>query len=218
MSALCTFQIRGVCQIEILRRMARRSVVMHNAEPAHRVQLRSRSPSAASGVDVAFASTCESTQQEENMKRNVWIGGLAAIVLAYGGIGIAQTTGGTADQKSSGGTVTVSGCLARADEAGGATGTTGTTAATPPSSSASSASDHYVLKNAKSGSSSPSSSTTTSTPSPAGTSGSTYMLEGKTSDLKSHVGEQVEISGKIMNDSSSRSSSPTSAAGGTSSS
>ena len=155
------------------------------------------------------------------MKRNVWIGGLAAIVLTYGGLAAAQTAGSaTSDQKSSGSTMTITGCLARADEAGGATGTTGSTA-TPPSSSASSSTDKFVLKNAKSGSSSPSSSTTTATPpSTTGTSGSTYMLEGKTSDLKMHVGHQVEITGKLAGDSSStsRSSTSTSAAGATSSS
>src|SRR5439155_23134793 len=57
------------------------------------------------------------------MKRTVWIGGVAAIALVCGGWTAAQTSQtSSTSQASSSGTVTVTGCLARADDSTGTTG------------------------------------------------------------------------------------------------
>jgi hypothetical protein len=152
------------------------------------------------------------------MKRQVWTGGIAAVALACGVSLAAQTPAAT--QSGTPSTVTVTGCLQRGNSMSGTTGTTGSaTSGTSAASASASASDHFMLTNAKMGSGSSSttgaagSATTgttgsgTSATGAAGssTSGASYVLEGSTSDLSSHVGHEIEVRGKI--DSSSTGSS-----------
>jgi hypothetical protein len=49
-----------------------------------------------------------------------------------------------------------------------------------------------------------------------GTSGSAYMLEGNTSELRNHIGEQVEVTGRIEGSSSMGGGSGASGSGSTS--
>ncbi|HEY2908488.1 MAG TPA: hypothetical protein VGJ29_21455 [Vicinamibacterales bacterium] len=140
------------------------------------------------------------------MKRQIWTSGVAAAALAFG-VSMAAQTSSTA-QTASPGTVTVTGCLQRGDSAGGATGTSGSAT----SSSAASSSDKFVLANAHMGSGA--SSTPGATGATTGTSGSAtsssgssmsgakYELEGSATELKDHVGHEVEIKGRIENSSS----------------
>jgi hypothetical protein len=92
----------------------------------------------------------------------------------------------------------VTGCLqpAQAGLAGG--GAAGGSAAS--STSRSSDADRFVLTNAMMGSGSRTSSPAAGAGAGAGASagsGTTYMLEGKTSDLRKHVNQQVELTGRL---------------------
>jgi hypothetical protein len=149
--------------------------------------------------------------------RNVWIGGVAALALAWtAGVG-AQTTAspGTSANQAGQGTVTVVGCLKPAEAMGGATGTSGSTA-TGTSSTAGS-SDRFMLTNARTGSASSAqtgtSGTTTAGTTTAGTTAGTtstasrpetasgsmasYTLDGNASELRPHLNHQVEITGRL---------------------
>ena len=78
---------------------------------------------------------------------------------------------------------TVTGCLQRS-AASGATGTAGTAGAA--------AMTPFILTSAM-----PSGSAGASTPSAAGTTGSTYGLDGVSTELTPHVGHKVEITGTL---------------------
>jgi hypothetical protein len=129
------------------------------------------------------------------MRGNVWIGCAVAFTLCSIGVA-AQTSSTASDQKKD--TITVNGCLETGDVAGGTVGTTG---------SATTAGDHFKLTHAMTGTASTSSTTkpSTATSSTTGTSGSTYVLEGDSSDLRKHVNHQVEITGRLDMASSSTS-------------
>jgi len=145
------------------------------------------------------------------MNMNVWSSSIAAMALVTGAaVAAAQepTSGSAAStQHSDKNMITVSGCL---QEVGGA-------------GSSTSASKQFVLTNAtmSSSSASPSASTTPSTPpstSSAAATGTTYQLDGSSSELRPHVNHQVQITGRLDNKgsgspSSSSSSSSTSTSG-----
>jgi hypothetical protein len=149
--------------------------------------------------------------------RNVWIGGIGALALAWtAGVG-AQTTAspGTSANQAGQGTVKIVGCLKPADAMGGATGTSGSTA--PGTSSTAGGSDRFMLTNARMGSESSAQTgtsgtttagtttagTTTGTTSTASRSGTasgsmaSYTLDGSASELRPHLNHQVEITGRL---------------------
>jgi hypothetical protein len=150
------------------------------------------------------------------MTKQVWMS--ACVAVAFAGVGLAaQTTAGQTGQstrsgKGSANTVTVTGCLKSGEQSGTAGGTTSGTA-TSGSTSASrsgSARGHFMLTNVQQGSSSTTG--TTGTPSTtSGTSGtaSSYMLEGRESELQKHVGHKVEITGTVESSKSGMSGSKT---------
>jgi hypothetical protein len=152
----------------------------------------------------------------------------SAAVLAAQGPG--QTTpqpgrsGGSTDtrpaQSSESGTVTLTGCLQRAD--GSSTGAGSSSASGASASGASATGASFILTDASMGSGSGSSAsgstgagaagTTgssaagaagTSGSSAAGRSGSTYMLDGSASELSSHVNKRVQVTGTMASGSSS---------------
>jgi len=124
--------------------------------------------------------------------QKIVIGAALAFALASGAA--AQQTGSTtsSSQQGQGKEVKVTGCLQSAQAGlGGATTSSG---------------DRFILTNAMMSSGSSSTSTggaTTTKPSTGagatsstGT-GTTYLLEGKTSDLRQHLNQQVEVTGKL---------------------
>lgn len=138
--------------------------------------------------------------------QNIVIG--AALAVALGSTAIAQQSSSTQsdrDNRQSGNTITVTGCLqpAQAGLAGG--GAAGGGAAS--STSRSSEGDRFMLTNAMTGAGSRSESTSPGERAGAGagasaSSGTTYMLEGKTDDLRKHVNQQVEVTGRLQSASS----------------
>jgi hypothetical protein len=163
------------------------------------------------------------------MMRTTWIGG-AIVALTCAGVAAQTTQPPTPTERSSSSAqaVTFSGCLQRADASSGATGTTGT-AAGGATAGAASGSDRFVLQNAQkaSGSSSAGGATaggttaggttagTTGASSSAGGSGTTYQLEGNASELRNHVGHQVEVTGRLDSSMSGSGSTAGATAGGT---
>jgi hypothetical protein len=133
------------------------------------------------------------------MKRTVW---MAAVIACATTLGVAAQTPSTTTSKAMDNTadkITVTGCLQE-----GSRSSTGTT------SSASTTSGTYILANATTGSGSASTTAgTTSSPTTAGTTGTTgattagstapvsYVLDGRDSDLKNHVGHRIEVSGTL---------------------
>jgi hypothetical protein len=143
------------------------------------------------------------------MKRHTWTA--AAFAVALGCVVATAQTPSTQSAAKSGDTITVVGCLADNTTPGSATGTSGTTT---PSSTA----GKFILNNATMGSASGSSTagtSGTSTPSSASSSmGKSYILEGTESDLKTHVGHKVEITGTTTDSSSSSAAATPSAPAG----
>ena len=145
--------------------------------------------------------------------RGVWTGATLAIAL-----GCAVTLAGQATsqhQPSSSAaqqTITVSGCLQKGDSTESATGTSGTSSS---GASARVSARRWMLVNATestAGSSATSPSSSSSSSHPTGTSGASYVLEGKTDELAAHAGHKVEITGAPAPASAS-SSSPSSSSG-----
>jgi hypothetical protein len=141
---------------------------------------------------------------------------LTAVCVAVAMIGLAAqdqaASSANRDQSASRdqNTITLTGCLAKGDSLG-ATGTTGTT----PPASRTTTSGQFVLNNAKMGSAT----STTAAPGgttagAAGTSGSSYILDGPESDFTRHVGHKVEITGTIDKSASSTPPSATATAPG----
>jgi len=126
------------------------------------------------------------------MKKTLWIGFICVLAIACSDKAAknAQQSGADNQMTAQGGT-TLIGCLARADESSGSVGTSGS--APPPANDASSsapAADRFVLRQA-----SPSASGSAG----VGTSGSTlfYALDGDTADLRNHLGQKVEVNGRL---------------------
>jgi hypothetical protein len=120
--------------------------------------------------------------------------------------------------------ITVVGCLQHAE--GSSTGATGTAGSTTPGSPASrmpagSGNASFILTNASPAGASPSSAPSSAAGSPAGTSGTkgtTYVLEGSSSDLSAdNTGKRVEVKGTLAMSSSSAAGSPAGAPGGSAS-
>jgi hypothetical protein len=135
--------------------------------------------------------------------QNIVIG--AALAAALGSTAVAQQPSSTQsdrDTRQGRSTVTITGCLqpAQAGLAGG--GAAGGGAAS--STSRSSEGDRFMLTNATMGSGSRSDSAAPAAGAGAGagaaagaSTGTSYMLEGKTSDLRKHVNQQVEVTGRL---------------------
>jgi hypothetical protein len=157
------------------------------------------------------------------MKKATIIGVGMAIAVVFGVELAAQSsqTPSATQSTASAQTITVTGCLQRADQTPGATGTAGSTAG-GATASGRAAADRFVLQNAsigKGASSGATSSTAQPPTSTAGTAGMakpSYALEGHESDLRPHAGHQVEITGTL--ESASSSSTSTTAPAGTTSS
>jgi len=134
------------------------------------------------------------------MNRTAWIAcSFAAITIACGGDAAKTAQQSSADNKATAqGSITVAGCLARADEMPGSIGTSGSgsTPTNPPASGASTATppagtERFVLRQAQPSGASASSAVGTSG------SGSSYMLEGDVAELRNHAGQQVEVLGRV---------------------
>ena len=134
------------------------------------------------------------------MNKSAWIlASFAAITIACGGDAAKTAQQSGADNKATAaGSITVAGCLARADEMPGSVGTSGggSTPANPPASGTSTAAppaatERFVLRQALP--------VGTSASSAVGTSGSasSYALDGDVAELRSHAGQQVEVLGRV---------------------
>jgi hypothetical protein len=134
------------------------------------------------------------------MRTGVWIGCALAFTVASIGIGAQAPSSASSDQASKN-TITVTGCLQSGDQ-GGTVGTTGSATKN----------EHFTLTHATMGPASSSSSSATTPPpaasSTSGTTGSTYVLEGDSSDLQKHVNQQIEVTGKLEPASSTSSPNP----------
>src|SRR5688572_15316407 len=129
--------------------------------------------------------------------RTLWIGA-AVLVLAAGCNRDARDGSVLDNDNDRQARITVTGCL-QAGEQG--------LASREPNAASRSAEgvDRFVLANATPASASPSSEATQPSTSATAATGPLYILEGKTDELRTHVGQQVEITGKP---SDNRSSSP----------
>ena len=179
------------------------------------------------------------------MKRNVWIGSVAAMAIAYSGGIAAQSSNAQGNRnQSSQNIITVTGCLQQADRmSSGTTGseTTSTADSTSTSKSPSSGSDRFILTNASMGSDSSSTTTapestrsntqsspastatstsgTTGAESSAksmGSSGSMYTLDGRATELRPHLNHQVQITGRLDSTNGTGSTATTTATSATS--
>jgi hypothetical protein len=116
------------------------------------------------------------------MNRTLWTAAAFACATAIGVA--AQTPSATPSSKTDDKTVTVTGCLEDASAA---------PSATAPKSG-------FVLANATMGSGSTAGSTvgtTGTTGTTASSRGTSYVLEGRDTELKSHVGHRIEVTGTI---------------------
>jgi len=131
----------------------------------------------------------------------LWIG--AAVVVLAAGCNRNDTTGSgsvldrAGDRQAS---ITVTGCLQPGEQGLGSR---------EPNAASRSAEgvDRFTLANATPASASPSSDASQPSASATAATGPLYILEGKTDELRSHVGQQVEVTGK-PEDTRSSSSDP----------
>jgi hypothetical protein len=151
------------------------------------------------------------------MKRTVWMAAAiaCATTLSVAAQTPSTTTSRTMDKPAD--AITVTGCLQE-----------GSRSSTGATSTASTTSGSYILANATMGSGSSSSTAgttagTTAAPTTAGTTGTTgtttagstarpdasYVLDGRESDLKNHVGHRIEVSGTLESADKAAASSPT---------
>jgi hypothetical protein len=157
------------------------------------------------------------------MKSTGWTAGCIALVLACGAGVVAQDSQATTDDRtrktSQSSSMTITGCLqgagANVPAVGTSTAGTVTGSATEPSDSRSSA-GRFVLMNARMGSRETGRTSTTTgaatttapakgttapakgTTAPAkGTTAASYVLEGDSSELRKHVGHQIEVTGHL---------------------
>jgi hypothetical protein len=117
------------------------------------------------------------------MNRALWTAAAFACATAIGVA--AQTPSATPSSKTDDKTVTVTGCLEDSSAApGGAVAKSG-----------------FILANATMGSGSPASGSSVGTTGTTGTAasarGTSYVLEGRDTELKSHVGHRIEVTGTI---------------------
>jgi len=126
------------------------------------------------------------------MNKKIWSAACGAILAgAVSGV-FAQTPTSEAPQSTSSKNITVTGCVARAQQS--PTGTTGTTGATATKSEA-----KFILTNASLDTSKATGAAgTTGSAAPSSTSiASEYRLDASDAKLSAHVGHKVEISGTV---------------------
>jgi hypothetical protein len=125
------------------------------------------------------------------MRSSVWSAACAAIVFGFSiGILAQDAAAPQAGSKSSAGkTITVTGCVGKAEQ--GATGTTGTAGA-----AASATEPKFVLTNASMSPSATAGTAGADKP-PATAIASEYKLDGDDAKLTPHVGHKVEITGTV---------------------
>lgn len=143
------------------------------------------------------------------MRRTIWSGTCAAIALGLTVGLVAQQppqTPPSSTQSSSAKSVTVTGCIQRAEQS--PTGTSGTTGATRPSDT------KFLLTSAAMSTSGSSTGTagTTGTTAPSTAVASEYRLDADDAKLTPHVGHKVEIAGTVAEQSSSMTQPPAASA------
>jgi hypothetical protein len=136
------------------------------------------------------------------MRKRIWTGTCAAIAVGLTAGLLAQESPQaqqpSQSSRSSGKTITVTGCIQQAEK--GATGTSGTASA-PASSSANE--PKFLLTNAALGTQASGGAAGTSGAAPSAASvASEYRLDGDDAKLSPHVGHKVEISGTVSKASS----------------
>ena len=121
------------------------------------------------------------------MSKRVWSGVFAAIFSAAVGVATAQESQAPSSSAAPGKSMTLTGCIQKADA--GTAGTTGTAGA---------GAEQFVLKNAAASPSAAGTAGTTGTAAtgaPAAAVASEYLLDGDAAKLSPHVGHKVEIMG-----------------------
>jgi hypothetical protein len=139
------------------------------------------------------------------MSKRVWSGVLASIFCGTVAVAAAQDPQTPQSGAASGKSMTVSGCIQKAEPSAGATGTAGTTSASDTK---------FVLKNVSSAGAAGTSGTagTAGSASASGATASEYRLDADDAKLSPHVGHKVEITGTVDKSASGASSSAASAA------
>ncbi len=139
--------------------------------------------------------------------KSTWLFGSALVSLVLvAGMSAQQATTSSASQP---GTMTMTGCL----QQGSAVGASGRNSTGTPASGSGSFMLIDARMGALSGGSATGGATGTTSARAAVMSGSSYLLEGQTSDLRTHVGQHVEITGRLASGTTTPSS-PTGAAAG----
>jgi hypothetical protein len=131
--------------------------------------------------------------------QTLWIGAAVLVLAAGCNRNDRQTSSGSVlDRDDRQAMITVSGCLQPAEQGLGSR---------EPNAASRSAEgvNRFVLANATPASASPTADASQSSPSATAATGPLYVLEGKTDELRTHVGQQVEITGKPENNRSSSS-------------
>ena len=135
---------------------------------------------------------------------------MTAAVMAFAfTVGVAaQSTSSPATRIQQHKDITLTGCLQAAEESrSGPTGSArpgaapGTSQRTSSRSAAPAIPERFMLTNATSGDSA--SAATSDSSEAAGVRGSTYTLEGRTAELRSHVNHRIEVTGQILSSSGS---------------
>ena len=144
------------------------------------------------------------------MRLGIWSAACGAIALGTTAAVLAQTPSSsqTSPQSTAARTITVSGCVQRAQQTG-ATGTSGTAATGATTSSASDI--KFVLTNAALSTTGTTGTSGTTAP-PATSIASEYRLDTTESTLTPHVGHKVEITGTVEQMSRPEQKPPASAA------
>ena len=119
------------------------------------------------------------------MSKRVWSGVLASIFCGTVAVAAAQDPSTAQSGAASGKSMTVSGCIQKAEPSAGATGTAGSTAASDTTK--------FVLKNV----SSAAAGAAGTAGSAAGAMVSEYRLDADDAKLSPHVGHKVEITGTV---------------------
>ena len=128
---------------------------------------------------------------------NLWIAVAVLVLAAACNRNDRQSSGSVLDRNGRQAMLTVTGCL-QAGEQG--------LASREPNAASRSAEgiDRFVLANATPPTTSPSSDASQPSTSATAATGPLYVLEGKKDELRTHLGQQVEITGKPENGGSSR--------------
>ena len=125
------------------------------------------------------------------MSKRVWSGVLASIFCGTVAVAAAQDPSTGQSGAASGKSMTVSGCIQKAEPSAGVTGTAGSTAASDTTK--------FVLKNVSSAGAGTAGTAGTAgaASSAAGATASEYRLDADDAKLSPHVGHKVEITGTV---------------------